>query len=99
LNRGGPASASIENEVDFGYTVENILNYSRDFGQNHSLQATFLQSIQGLRSEQHGSEVSNLPYESQLFYDIGTAEVKGNLSSRLEEWSLVALVCGIPSIT
>jgi len=89
-NRGGPASASIENEVDLGYTVENILNYSRSFGQNHSLQATFLQSIQGLRSEQHGTEVSNLPYESQLFYDIGTAEVKGNLSSRLEEWSLAS---------
>ncbi|WP_339925599.1 TonB-dependent receptor [uncultured Cyclobacterium sp.] len=89
-NRGGPASASIENEVDFGYTVENILNYSKSFGQKHSFQATFLQSIQGLRSEQHGSEVSNLPYESQLFYDIGTAEVKGNLSSRLEQWSLAS---------
>ena len=89
-NRGGPASASLENEVDFGYTVENILNYSKSFGLNHSFQATLLQSIQGLRSEQHKSEVSNLPYESQLFYDIGTAEVKGNLSSRLEQWSLAS---------
>lgn len=89
-NRGGPASASLENEADFGYTVENIINYNKTFGEEHSFQATLLQSVQGLRSEQHRSEVSNLPYESQLFYDIGTAEVKGNLSSRLEEWTLAS---------
>src|SRR5690606_29230852 len=39
-NRGGPARASIENEVDFGYTVENILNYNKVFGGIHSFQAT-----------------------------------------------------------
>jgi TonB-linked SusC/RagA family outer membrane protein len=89
-NRGGPASASLENEVDFGYTIENILNFNKTFGEIHSLQATLLQSFQGLRSEQHSSAVSNLPYESQLFYDIGTGEVKGNLNSRLQEWSLAS---------
>jgi TonB-linked SusC/RagA family outer membrane protein len=87
-NRGGPASASLENEMDFGYTVENILNYNKSFGEIHNLQFTALQSIQGLRHEQQYSEVSNLPYESQLFYDIGSAEVKGNLNSRLREWTL-----------
>lgn len=87
-NRGGPASASIENEIDFGYTLENILNFNKTFNEIHTVQATLLQSIQGLRSERHYSEVSNLPYESQLFYDIGTGEVKGNLASRLEEWTL-----------
>ncbi|MEX2595135.1 MAG: TonB-dependent receptor [Anditalea sp.] len=89
-NRGGPARASIENEVDFGYTVENILNYDKVFGEIHSFQATLLQSIQGLRNEEHSSEVSNLPYESQLFYNIGTGEVKGTLNSRLQEWSLAS---------
>jgi TonB-linked SusC/RagA family outer membrane protein len=87
-NRGGPANASIENEVDFGYTVENILNYNKSFGSLHNLQFTALQSIQGLRHEQHYTAVSNLPYETQRFYDIGSAEVKGNLNSRLREWTL-----------
>lgn len=89
-NRGGPASASIENEVDFGYTIENILNYNKTLKDVHSFQATLLQSIQGLRNEQHSSEVSNLPYETQLFYDIGSGEVKGNLNSQLQEWSLAS---------
>ncbi len=91
-NRGGPASASLENEIDMGYTVENILNYNKTFNEIHNFQATFLQSIQGLRQERHYSEASNLPYESQLFYDIGTAEVKGNLASHLEEWSLASFM-------
>jgi len=87
-NRGGPASASLENEIDMGYTVENILNFNKAFGQKHSFQATLLQSIQGLRSERHLSAVSNLPYESQLFYDLGSAEVRNNIQSNLEEWTL-----------
>ena len=46
-------------------------------GEDHQLGATLLQSIQYSRFERHKSEVANLPYESQLFYNIGTAEVKG----------------------
>ena len=49
---------------------------------------TLLQSIQEYTSEFMKAEVLNLPYESQLWYNIGTAEVKGNLSSGLTEWAL-----------
>ncbi|WP_232835066.1 SusC/RagA family TonB-linked outer membrane protein [Pleomorphovibrio marinus] len=89
-NRGGPADAQMENEIDMGYTVENILNYNKTFGEIHKFQATALQSIQGLRHERQISRVSNLPYESQLFYDMGSAEVRNSTTSRLEEWSLAS---------
>jgi TonB-linked SusC/RagA family outer membrane protein len=89
-NRGGPGDAQLENNTDFGYTLENLLTYSKDLGEKHSLKLTVLQSIQQLRSERHESNVSNLPYESQQFYNIGTAEVKGDLVSRLEEWQLAS---------
>ncbi|MFP4291814.1 MAG: SusC/RagA family TonB-linked outer membrane protein, partial [Cyclobacteriaceae bacterium] len=88
-NRGGPADAEIENEYDLGYTLENILTYNKTFGI-HDLNFTFLQSIQSLRSEEHYTAVQNLPYESQLFYNLGTAEVKGDLRSELEEWQLAS---------
>lgn len=91
-NRGGPADAGIENREDIGYTVENIITYDRSIGDDHQLGVTLLQSVQALRFEQHGSEVANLPYESQLFYNLGTAEVKGNLSSDLEEWKLASFM-------
>ncbi len=86
-NRGGPADAEIENGTDIGYTLENLLSYGREIGGGN-LKVTLLQSIQKLTDEFSKAEVLNLPYESQLFYNIGTAEVKGNLSSGLEEWQL-----------
>lgn len=91
-NRGGPADAEIENEETIGYTVENIVNYNKTFGQRHGLNLTFLQSVQASRFEEHYTAVANLPYESQSFYNIGTAQVKGNLSSRLSEWQLVSFM-------
>jgi TonB-linked SusC/RagA family outer membrane protein len=91
-NRGGPADAEIQNVQDLGYTLENLLTYNKGIGQNSNLKVTLLQSIQKLRREESKAEVLNLPYESQLFYNIGTAEVKGNLSSRLTEWSLASFM-------
>jgi len=91
-NRGGPADAEIENRSDVGYTVENIITYDKSIGEEHQIGVTLLQSVQSLRFEQHKSEVANLPYESQLFYNIGTAEVKGNLTSGLEEWKLASFM-------
>ncbi len=91
-NRGGIANASIRNEEESGYTLENIVNYNKTFGTKHNFSATGLQSIQSFRFERHVTEVANLPYESQLFYNIGTAQVKGNLDSRLEEWTLASFM-------
>ncbi len=90
-NRGGPADAEIENVTDYGYTLENLLNYTRPIG-NSNLGVTLLQSIQSFRAEQHYTATANLPYESQLFYNLGTAAVKGNLASRLTEWSLASFM-------
>lgn len=90
-NRGGPADAELQNATDIGYTLENILNYNKDIG-NSTLGVTLLQSIQSLQQKNHYTAVANLPYESQLFYNIGTASVKGNLASRLTEWTLASFM-------
>ncbi|MDH3243682.1 MAG: TonB-dependent receptor [Saprospiraceae bacterium] len=90
-NRGGPADAEIENLTDVGYTLENLLTYTRPIG-NSNLGVTLLQSIQSFRQEQHYTAAANLPYESQLFYNLGTASVKGNIDSRLTEWNLASFM-------
>ncbi|WKN31541.1 TonB-dependent receptor [Porifericola rhodea] len=89
-NRGGPASAGIWQREELGYTLENLLTFNKSFGNIHDFKFTALQSIQSLRREWHSTSVSNLPYESQSFYSLGTAEVKGDLHSRLEEWTLAS---------
>lgn len=90
-NRGGPADAEMENTQDLGFTWENLLRYDRSIG-NSNLGVTFLQSIQSLRAERHYSSVANLPYESQLFYNMNTGSVKGNIESRLTEWTLASFM-------
>ena len=86
-NRLGPADAETETRREQGFTLENLLTYNKEIGPG-TLKVTLLQSIQEFTSETGKAEVLNLPYESQLWYNIGTAAVKGNLSSSLSEWQL-----------
>ena len=86
-NKLGPADAEIENTRESGFTLENLVTYSREVGPG-TLKLTALQSIQEFTRERSYSEVINLPYESQMWYNIGSAAVKGNLSSSLLEWQL-----------
>ncbi|MBX2817788.1 MAG: TonB-dependent receptor [Saprospiraceae bacterium] len=90
-NRGGPARAAIQEDRDMGFTLENLLTYSKPIG-NSNLGVTLLQSIQQLRVEEHNTAAANLPYESQLFYNLGTGAVKGDLFSRLSEWQLASFM-------
>ena len=91
-NRGGPGDAEIENIQNFGYTLENVLNYNKTINDKHSFGVTLLQSIQSSREERSKSEVSNLPYEEQQFYNLGTASVKGPITSRLIESTLASFM-------
>lgn len=91
-NRGGIANAAIESNQETGYTLENIVNYNKTFGTKHNFGFTGLQSIQSFREERLRAEVANLPYESQLFYNLGTAQVRGGLNSRLIEWTLASFM-------
>ncbi len=92
-NRGGPADAETNFREDFGYTFENIVTYNKSLsGGDHNIRLTGLQSVQSFRREQTSNSVSNLPYESQLFYNIGSAEVINNVRSFLEEWKLVSFL-------
>ena len=89
-NRGGPARAAVDNFQGIGFTLENLLTWEKNFNNRHEFKVTLLQSVQSSRFEGYGVNVANLPYESQLFYNVGTAEVKGDLSSRLSTWKLAS---------
>lgn len=87
-NRGGPGDASIEHNDNFGYTLENLLTFNKAVTDNQNLKVTVLQSIQKSRQENSYTAVANIPYESQQFYNMGSASVKGDISSGLVEWTL-----------
>ncbi|NNE75909.1 MAG: SusC/RagA family TonB-linked outer membrane protein, partial [Pricia sp.] len=86
-NRGGPGDASIERVDNFAYTIENLLTYDKAIGQNHNLKVTLLQSTQNSRTEYSLASVTGIPYESQAFYNLGSAD-NSIVDSRLTEWTL-----------
>lgn len=91
-NRGGPGRARILNVNDFGYTLENLLTYNTALTDRQNLKVTLLQSIQKSRIEFNDGNVTGIPYESQSFYNLGSATQGGVLSSGLTEWALASFM-------
>ena len=86
-NRGGPGDASVTHSDNFAYTLENLLTFDKEIFDNQNLKVTLLQSIQSSRREVTDASVTGIPYESQKFYNLGSAE---NIiaDSGLTEWTL-----------
>jgi TonB-linked SusC/RagA family outer membrane protein len=87
--KNGAPRATYQNESNLGYTVENLLTYNKSFG-DHVLGLTGLFSIQENKYEVHYASVQGLPYESQLWYNLGTASTISALRSRLLPWALMS---------
>ena len=73
----GTSQAIYEQQQRFSYVLENLLYYDKQFNRQHSLGLTLLHSIQNERYEASGITVSNLPYDKQLFYNLGSTNNSG----------------------
>ncbi|AGA77900.1 SusC/RagA family TonB-linked outer membrane protein [Echinicola vietnamensis] len=75
LRGGGSASstnyARLSQSQAFSWTWENLVYYDKTFG-DHTLNATFLQSSSYWKSENSDMTASDLPYDSQLWYNLGS---------------------------
>ena len=91
-NRGGPGRAGVINVTDFGYTLENLLTYNKSINGKHNFKGTLLQSIQKSRLEGYVSNVTGIPYESQSFYNLGSATNGSVVESGLTQWALASFM-------
>ncbi|MFO7935537.1 MAG: TonB-dependent receptor [Bacteroidales bacterium] len=87
---GNPLVRKEHNKV-YQYTFENILTYNLDT-EDHNLNFTGLYSIQESYAENTFIEVEDIPYESQLYHNLGTAETVNNLGSDLSEWGIMSFM-------
>jgi TonB-linked SusC/RagA family outer membrane protein len=87
--KNGAPRATYTNQSNTGYTVENLLTYNKSFG-DHSLMLTGLYSFQENNYEIHYASVQGLPYESQKWYNLGTAGTISALRSRFLPWALMS---------
>ncbi len=73
-------------------TFENILTFTKEINEDHSLTATGLFSIQESNYEETLIDVEGIPYEHQLFHHLGTAETVLDYDSDLREWGIMSFM-------
>jgi TonB-linked SusC/RagA family outer membrane protein len=84
----GGTAASSESQFGFNWTLENIVNYTKTFNNDHNVNVTLLQSIQRDNYETSNLAVSGIPAESQQFYSLGTAGTVTGYGSNLVQWTI-----------
>ena len=89
-NQGGSSTAGVSESNIFSITVENILNYDKQFGSNHHISATAVQSYQNQVTNSSSTSVSKLPYESQTYHNLATAGSVTGVASNYQKWSLLS---------
>jgi len=88
--RGGDATASVSDRFNLNYTVENILTYEKNFGTDHNLNVTLLQSFQQDRFERSDISVLGIPAPTQLYHRLGDASQITGANTELIEWALLS---------
>ena len=86
--RGGDPTGSISEEFQFNYTLENIVTYTRSFGDGHAFTFTGLQSLQRDNREFTTIDVLGIPAETQLFHRLNDASQITGASTNLIQWTL-----------
>lgn len=93
-DRAGASSARAINRAENRrtYTWENMLMYNKQIHKDHSLGVTLMQSIQQDTEEKNSIEVRDLPYENQLWYNVGTAQTIDKVGSEYIRWRLASFM-------
>jgi len=92
---GTSTAAQYGGNMATGFTLENLLYYDKTFNDTHTLGVTLLQSLQTDRFEENKSSVENIPYNEQLFYNIGSASTNLGVNSNLSKWNMLSYMARI----
>lgn len=80
---GTKPRTQLDNRKTANYTIDNIVNYKREFGSKHRLELTGLQSAFYQRDEVTTIAVKDLPYNS-YWYALNTGTITAQGSSLVE---------------
>jgi TonB-linked SusC/RagA family outer membrane protein len=69
---GSSSYARYFQDQSFNWTLENLLYYDLTIGDMHSINITLLQSAENYKYEFSRLSAVNLPYDEQLWYDLGS---------------------------
>jgi len=89
--QGGIARAENGGDTRTMFTWENLLYWNKTI-KKHTFGVTMLQSIQQEKYESYRINVLNLPYETQLWYNVGSAPTISSVSSNYTKWQLASFM-------
>lgn len=89
--QGGLARAQDSGDSRTMYTWENLLYWNKLI-KSHSFGATLMQSVQQEKYETWAINVLNLPYETQLWYNVGSSPTISSVSSGYTKWQLASFM-------
>lgn len=69
-------------------TLENMVFYNRDFGKDHSLGVTLLQSIQEDKTESNKTGVQAVASDALTYYDLASSTIIDKIGSNLTKWNM-----------
>lgn len=76
---GGTSYASYSQNDNFNYVIDNLITYNTTISKEHNLDITLLRSLEANRYESSSTSVNDLPYDSQIWYDLSSSgEGKAN---------------------
>ncbi|MBC7920540.1 MAG: TonB-dependent receptor [Ferruginibacter sp.] len=93
--QGGSSAAGVDNANTLSLTVENILNFNKNFGDNHSLSTTLVQSYQNQVIRADRTSVRRLPYDSQTYNNLGSAGEISGVGTNYQQWTLLSYTARI----
>jgi TonB-linked SusC/RagA family outer membrane protein len=67
-------TASYNQNSNFQFILDNLLQISRDLGPDHHVDATLLYGIQKSRNVFSNTSAQNIPYDEALYYAIGQGD-------------------------
>ena len=73
-------------------TLENMLFYNRDFGKDHTLGVTLLQSIQEDKTESNKIGVQDVTSDDLLYNDLASSFIIDKIGSNLTKWTMASFM-------
>ncbi|HEU4995654.1 MAG TPA: SusC/RagA family TonB-linked outer membrane protein [Gemmatimonadaceae bacterium] len=75
---------SLRQQENFAYTLDNILQLTRDLGTSHHFDATLLHSVAKSRTTVDSLSARNMPSSASLWYALQTGQIEGQQSNLSE---------------
>ena len=91
--KNGTPYASLDQQLQSGYTMENLLTYTKSVG-SHNIGATFLQSAAKQTFQSSTLGAINLPYETALWNNLGLGTVS-SYGSNYSQFNLLSYMARV----